>query len=189
MGQHGSLTFYKTRRLDAPPAVLRKLIQLAAPEHVLELFRSVGEDNGWEVFQRGGPGVRDEMLQRPQSLEELVSQYRDGTRLSVDAVGSPLARRVQDAIASQIPPSIRGDFVPTDQLIRIGYHDIWDDAEHEEGCLIARAFLSIDFFGYSTPNDWLSFREQVLRISEVHAVKRELEAITGPLDQCIIWNI
>jgi hypothetical protein len=189
MGQNGSLTFYTTRPPDNPKATLRALVLHAHPEHVLSSLRSIGEDREWEDLLNDGPGVRHELLPPPPSVDEFVNYYREGTSLGTECVGSPLALRIKEAVAAAIPVSVRGDYVPTDLGVRIGFHDIVDDAEHEEGLLIARPFLSIGFFGYSTPNDWKAFREAVFQIPEVQAVKRDLETITGPLEQCIIWSV
>jgi hypothetical protein len=109
--------------------------------------------------------------------------------MTLDLSVSPIGCRIEKDVVENIDGSIRGDYVPADIFFRIGYHDIWEAAEHEEGFLFARAFLSISFWGYSSPNNWKAFRQQVFRLKGVRDVKCELESLIGPLEECIYWFV
>ena len=93
------------------------------------------------------------------------------------------------AVERAIPAGIRGEFLPCNVGIEVGFHDLFECAEEEEGRYIARAFLSVQFSGYSSPNDWGEFQRRVMELPEVLAVQAELEEVTGPLEKVIHWFI
>jgi hypothetical protein len=186
MGQSGELTFYTARRLDPPAEFLRRIIQLAAPECTPTVARSRGEDTEWEHFLRDEEVQTDIIAATPENLPQF---YREGLSLWASLDSSPLARRVAESIAGEISESIRGSFIPNDLNVTIGYHDLCDFAEHEDGFRIARPFLSLKFFSYGTPFHWQAFRAAVFEIPEVQVVRREFESVVGPLEQCVFWSV
>jgi hypothetical protein len=188
VGQGGSITFYATRRIDPPSAVIRNLLELLQVETVVGGSRTLVEDTEWEHFLRD-EDVPTEYLTGEVSRENLPSLYKEGSSLSAILLRSPLSDRIYRAVEAAIPLAIRGNFRPTELYVTIGWHDLWENAEHDEGFVFARAFLSIHFYGYGTPSDWPAFRGAVFQIPEVLAVRRELEAVTGPLDQCVYWSV
>jgi hypothetical protein len=50
-------------------------------------------------------------------------------------------------------------------------------------------FLSIAFPGIGVAEDWYAFEELVFELEEVQDIKRELEEVTGPLEQTVLWDI
>jgi hypothetical protein len=190
MGQNTTITFYSTRESKQPNELLRAIVGISMPRRVLIVYRTLAEDRGWDDFLQGGPGyIPSEHLPDPKDPMELALLYKEGVSLGAEFMDSHLARRVSAGIGSNIPISVRNEFLDTDLIVRIGFHDLFEDSEHEDGLLIARAFLSIEFFGYSTPSNWQLFREAVFRVPEIQAVQQELEAVTGPLEQCVIYSV
>jgi hypothetical protein len=57
-----------------------------------------------------------------------------------------------------------------------------------EGELIDRAFLSIQFWGYGVATDCATMREEVFRLREIRASKKQLESVVGELREAIYWN-
>ncbi|HLL89088.1 MAG TPA: hypothetical protein VK324_07270 [Tepidisphaeraceae bacterium] len=187
MSQNGKLVFYTTQRLDPPQECLRRVVAMSGPIGPIDVGRSVGEDDEWAKF------LTDEDI--PMEVfpgvapSQLTTLYVEGTSLTCDFHTSSLGARIAEAVRVQIPPELRQDFVPSDLFVTIGYHDLWENAEAEEGRLLARAFLSMRFFGYGTPADWPAFRRRVFGLPEVRAVKVELEAAVGPLEQIVYWSV
>jgi hypothetical protein len=94
-----------------------------------------------------------------------------------------------EAVKESLSPTIRDNFLPTDAFVSVGSHDLWEDAENDDGTFIARPFLSVMFFGYGSPLNWKEFRTRVFDIPAIQQVKRELEAVLGPLQQSVFWRI
>ncbi len=190
MGQNGLLTFYRTARPDDPKQMLRDLLELARPEKKPLVSRTLVEDREYERY------VRDDFEDTPWEffndrleLAEIPDAFVENRSLHVGSIVSHLGRQIATGVENAIPESIRGNFVPGEIGITIGCHDIWENAESEEGFLFARAFLSIAFFGYGSPNIWPAFRAAVFAIPEVQAVKHELETFAGGLEECIYWSV
>jgi hypothetical protein len=187
MGQSGCITFYQTTKLESPTSFLKNVARTFQTNQLLNVSRTLVEDLGYEHFLRGGCVPTEwNLTASVRSLDEL---YRDTRSLSFELLGSPFANRVLGAVKTTIPSKIRGEFCPGDLFITVGFHDIWENAEVDEGQVFARAFLSIRFFGYGTPYDWQAFRALVFNVPEIKAVKSELEAISGPLDQVVYWSV
>jgi len=189
MGQSGQLTFYRRERSKEPHRVLHDLIVLARPEGIPVISRTLVEDREWDRFHNNEDEVPREYLSAPLNLPELCDLYQEGKSLSVYRMHSQFGSRVSAAITNDIAEQIRGNFAPIDMNITIGFHDLWENAEHDEGLFLARPFVSVGFFGYGTPHDWAAFRVAVFAVPEVQAVKREIETVVGPLEQCIYWSV
>jgi hypothetical protein len=193
MSQSGSIVFYRVQPATDPPALLGAVLDVARPEFLLSVSRSLEEDRAWEDALRDGEGIAREQLEKGPWIDPALMprHYVDGRSLTADLAKSPLADRMWDAVYHGIPEHVRGayGFCPDSLFITIGFHDLGEFAEHEDGLYIARPFLSIRFWGQRTPSDWQSFRERVFQLPEVQAIRRDLEAATGPLQQCVFWSV
>ncbi len=190
MGQYGALFFYATRKPAEVCGVLSRCLALIAPKSIELISRTLGEDLEWESFLAGDDEKDcDEELPDADAAEEFVGYYMDGRCLSGVMADSPLADRVMKAVQESIPADIRGDYLPTELVLQVGYHDHYECAEVDEGQYFGRAFISVGFSGYSSPCDWDEFRQRVFLIPEVVSVKQDLERILGPLEQCIYWDV
>ncbi|MGI9013909.1 MAG: hypothetical protein ACR2GY_06615 [Phycisphaerales bacterium] len=97
---------------------------------------------------------------------------------------------MQAATEREIPESIRNGFFPTGPSVTIGWHDLFEDAEHEDGHLFGRAFFSFDLFGYSSPHDWAEYKKRIWKVPQVQKLQADLEDIIGqPLERCIYWSV
>ncbi|HVT87423.1 MAG TPA: hypothetical protein VHD56_01110 [Tepidisphaeraceae bacterium] len=189
MSQSGKLTFYTTDGLDDPRASIRAVVDYLDPKCISVISRGLKEAHSWENFLAGRDDPKLDMLPSLASPDDLESYYLDGSVLSAQPDGSQIGFTIAQAVETKIPVEIRGEFIPSDPVVCIGWHDIWESAEHDEGLFIARAFFSIGFFGYSTPNDWKAFRERVFELMEVQDVKLDLQRLIGhPLEQVIYWH-
>lgn len=189
MAQAGEIVFYTKQRLDHPVLVLRRIAGILQAKDVQGAWRTKVEDTGWDCFLRGDDEVPTDFFYDALSIEEFEKLYVPPTSLSGKLRDSPVAARIYGAIEGTIPATIRGEFRPNEVFVTMGFHDLFEWSEHDEGLLFARAFLSIHFNGYGTPYDWPAFRQTVFAIPEVRSVKRELEAVIGPLEECVYWNI
>lgn len=190
MGQDGNVTFYRTSRAADPPALLRDLLQLLAPRHRPLVSRTLAEDREWDAFK--SESVDDtprEFFGDSLNINQIPEAFREGRSLTVCSIASALSDRVAEAIRTSVPEAVRGIFLPLEVSLTVGYHDIWENAEHEDGHLFARAFLSVAFFGYGSPNDWSLCRETILRLPDIRDVQAQLERICGPLHQCVYWTM
>jgi hypothetical protein len=201
MSQTGELVFFTEMRISQPEVTLRDLLIASGATKSISVYRNLQEDRGWERFLR----ARDEPLQslivehdasdlgdrvdEGMSLSEIPSLYNDGGCLTVSIGVCPLADRVEQAVKQGVSEVIRSDFLPCELAIVMGFHDIFDCSEFDEGFLFGRAFLSISFYGYGCAADFMGMREQTFDLPAIRKIKQELELITGPLKQCMYWNI
>lgn len=190
MSQSGDLTFYTLREISKPTAALQRVVNYLRPECVPIIFRSKEEDHGWDNFLADEDDPDYELLPSLPTGDGLDRYYRENIVLSAKLYSSPIGLKIGRSVETQVPKEIRGDFIPTDPIVKIGWHDLWECAEHHEGLFFARAFLSVGFFGYFTPNNWQAFREAVFKIPEIQEVKTDLERVVGmPLEGVIYWSV
>ncbi len=189
MSQDGCLVFYTCEQASQPKDIIRSLIKLLDPGSIYYITRSWKEEHSWDEFLKGELGDPEERLAIPQNYLDVSELYKDKLLLSMELNKTKIGHQVWNVVKNNIPEEIRGDYLPSDVSLSIGFHDLFECAEEEDGHYIARAFLSISFFGYGTPNDWEGFREQVFKLPEIQAIKKEFELITGPLEECVFWSV
>jgi hypothetical protein len=190
MSQSGSLIFFTSTAPNDPRASIRALAAYLNPVCIPIVARSFAEEHSWQNFQADLDDPSDEPLPSLSGATGLDQYYRSGFRLLGALDGSSMGLIIGRAVERQISNEIRGNYAPWDPWIRVGWHDLWECAEHDEGLFIARAFLSVAFFGYSTPNDWQAFRRAVFDLPEVRSTKADLERIVGqPLEHVIYWSV
>lgn len=189
MSQSGKLIFYSVKPLDDPSAILRSIVTYLKPRCIFVVSRSKGESREWEDFLAGKDKYDSELFPRLPDPLQVGKYYEEGKLLSAQLDGSPVSAPLMKAVEAGIPAAIRGDFLPSDPIIKIGWHDLWECSEDDKGVLFARAFLSVGFFGYSTPFDWKAFRRAVFELPDVQAIRSDLSKIVGEqLEQVIYWN-
>jgi hypothetical protein len=189
MSQTGYVIFYRLEEPNNLQEILTRLLTYIQPDKVFAIERTTTEDNEFERSQANLDPPPSEMLLEPSNPIDIIPLYKDGTSLLVLFCNTRIDSYIVDSINKSIPENIRGNFLPTEVSIKVGYHDLYEYAENDDGHLFGRPFLSVRFFGYSTPNDWDGFREMVFKLPEVQTLKKELEQILGPLEQCVYWDV
>jgi hypothetical protein len=189
MSQSGVLVFYRTEPLEDPVGLLSRLVEAINPVQIIIVSRTRAAAPAWNDFVESQDHVPTEMLPSPIEPKDWVKYYREPYRLSGEFSGTAMGKRIMEAVEAGIPQGVRNNFLPSDLIVWAGEHLLWEDAENEEGVLIARPYLSVKFFGYGTPLDWKAFRREVFVLPGVQEAKRELEAILGPLQECVYWSV
>lgn len=200
MSQQGYLTFYSDRPLDDPKRLLRDTLCLYEASDVSMVLRWPESASRWKEFRlrRGRPfqpivivesTPGKERLNTPTNMEAAVEFYKDRYTVLVESSSSPHVYNMEELLQRRIPAEVRGDFIPCGPVVTVGSHDIFECAEHDEGHLFARATFSFHLWGPGTPNDWNRYRELVFEVPEVQQLQADLEAIAGPLDRCVYWNV
>jgi hypothetical protein len=197
MSQEGHLTFFSTREQPTPFALTSALIRdIIGAERTWLVSRTRREDRSWERWQRivASHFMLDddpepwESLGKGFSPEEAGAEFRPDRCLIIMFIETLLAKPFDEHLR-RIDERIRGQFVPTDCILMIGWHDIWEAAEHDHGQLFGRAFVSLSIRGNSSPNDWPEYRRLVLREPVVLRLQERLESILGPVEKCIYWGV
>src|SRR5262249_13014944 len=147
MSQSGNIVLYTTKEPDDPRGLLAELFSLTGSNRVIYIQRTIGESREWQYY------LEDRRLnsstailqpyedsESPGNLQDLSISYKEGTSLDICVGTCPLGDRVEAAIHSNIDPTIRGGFCPAEVYLDIGYHDLFEDAENEDGLYIARPF-------------------------------------------------
>jgi hypothetical protein len=191
MSSYGELVFYQVEHSFDPVRQLIPLLTACGIDSCVDAYRTTEEDRTWDAYLRGEPecSAPEEHLGRDIELHEVPALYVPGLRLRLSLAAGPLLESVQASIATRIGEDIRGLFIPSELFVLVGEYDLIASDEIPEGSLIARAFLSICFWGYGVARDWEEMRSQVFRLPEVQAAKRRIETVVGPLQQDIYWNL
>lgn len=200
MGQSGCLTFFTESRLEDPRLVLWETLGIVGSDTILLAARTLEPSREWQAFQEAldrprhiveidEESVPTEYIKQVIPIKEVPKLYHPEGTLNVTFGKTPLGTQMEAVIKTAIPESVRSNFVPCAPSIYIGWHDIYESAEHEEGRLFGRAFFSFTLFGYGSPNDWAGFRRAVFQVPEVAALKCQLEVAAGPLEECVYWSV
>ena len=209
MAQSGELTFFTERELADPPHVIAQVLRCTGYDGTCGAARTIGEERSWEASHEpvneediivaaddGSPlvmwdpeDVEIEDLGYGLGVRDVPALYEPRKCLMIRLPMEPLGTAIGEALRAAIPPEIDGGFLPREPIIKIGYHDIFEDAEHDEGYFFGHAFFSFSLFSYTTPLDWPRYREMVFQVPAVQDLKRQLEEIVGPLEQCVYWDI
>lgn len=97
-------------------------------------------------------------------------------------------RPLAEALETEIPESIRGEFIPWMPILTIGTHDIIEETWAEPGLrLVCRAAASFEIRGQPTPLDTAEYERRVLKSAALRAFKKELEVVLGSLDSWVGW--
>ena len=204
MSQGGFVCFYLETPRDA-----RTLVQAGLSAALATQARSVTRwadlDKEWEKFRAaitqsdeeeegehqwisyaGGP--YSEEVATDAGVEAIVAAFRPGTALRISPE-TELWRVIWDSVVSTVPESVRGGFIPSGVSFQVGWHDIFECAENDEGHLFGTAFFSFTLEGATSPNDWATCREMLQQVPEIRALKQRLEAQLGELKTAIYWYV
>ncbi|MCC7492909.1 MAG: hypothetical protein IT204_11195 [Fimbriimonadaceae bacterium] len=142
----------------------------------------------WPTY--GGGSVFDDediVGQLPAGLScKEILQHIGQTLMALLADGpqGSVGQRVAAAVEG-IPIEIRDRYVPVKTCIQLGPQSVYQE---EEDVLLGRTRLSIRFFGYGTPFNWIECRRLILEHPEILAVKALFEEQIGPLQLAVTWS-
>lgn len=196
MGQEGYLTFFSTQEIPDPAPVIATIMRdIIGAERTWITTRTRSEDRSWNRWRRMVDSdftleePREPWEELPDGLTpvEAGAAFRPGTRLMLMYTATPLGRWL-DQVMRGIDEKIRGQFIPGAPTLTVGWHDIWETAENDDGTLFGRAFISLSLRGNTSPNDWPEYRRQVFQVPEVIELQQRLEKILGPVERCIYWS-
>lgn len=191
MAQCGTLQFYSTREHPEPRRLLSEALALAGGSKVLYAYRSVEEDDRWARFRRG-EDLDYEYIAGHMPMAEVPALWVPSTSLLVSIEPNPMGAMFERVMQERIPASVRGNFIPCQTDLQIGWHDIIEETEEPPhyGRLIARAFFAFTLFGYGTPSDWAAYRRIVFDVPEVKQLQESLERVVGsPVEQWVSWSV
>lgn len=200
----GRLCFFTSVRPANPRAVLGDLLELTGANVAWLVGQEDFNSSSWEAFQTGLPAAA-RTIHRSGSAEIAVTTspaaakkaeqvpipdvpkfYEEPWGLLVQFAGSPLGNGLEQEIAAAVPKEIRGDWIPAAPVIKLGWHDVFGSVEHRQGRYHGRAFLSFELEGEWYPRDWARFRAALFDLPQVRELRRNVEAIVGPVEQCLI---
>jgi len=157
-------------------------------QRVAFLYRSKFKIQEWKALQMEIADDEEGLESIPVESEisglrvapdEIADYYVDDDKAILVNLGSAkcgLATRVFAAI-DQIDESVRGDFTGSHVYLRIGWHDVYEFVENEDGQLFGRAFASVMFLGYGIPPELREFRRQLFELDAVREAKEKLGGI------------
>jgi hypothetical protein len=204
MSQSGELVVYTIDELADPHSSIQSVLTLSGCQLIVAASRTRGLEQSWQAFQRSTQNTstqpsdeeqptvsdfEDLELEDPSDFRSISQLYVPGTCLLLWIGRCPLGDRLAESIQREVPKSLRGDFVPSEVALYTGWHDVYECSETHHGILYARAFCSLRFWGYSSPNDWGRTRSMISSSPAVMDLSNFLEGALGRVDHCIYWNI
>jgi len=157
-------------------------------QQIAFLYRSKFENQGWKALQMeinddeaGWEGIPrgsevSGLRVRPEDIADYYVDDNKAILVDLASAKCDLSEHVFEAMF-QIDESVRGDFTPTGIDIRVGWHDVFEFVEKEEGELFGRAFASVMFLGSGIPPQLQEFRRQLFELNAVRETKRTLGEI------------
>lgn len=197
MGQEGYLTFFSAHEIPDPTPIIATIMRdIIGADRTWIATRTRSEDRSWDQWRRmvdsdftlDEEDQDDEWLPKGLTSEEAGALFRAGTRLMLIYTATPLGRWL-DEVMQRMDEKVRGQFIPGAPTLTVGWHDIWETAENDDGTLFGRAFISLSLRGNTSPNDWREYRRQVFEVPEVIELQQRLEKIIGPVERCIYWSV
>jgi hypothetical protein len=197
MSQEGLLTFFSKREIPSPASVIASVMRdIIGADRTWITTRTRFEDQSWARWRRMVDSdfslrekeQEEEWLPKGLTPEQAGQAFRPGTRLMLIYTGTPLGLQL-DRVLQRIDEKVRGQFIPGAPTLTVGWHDIWETAENDDGTLFGRAFISLSLRGNTSPNDWPEYRRQVFQVPEVIELQQRLEQILGPVERCIYWSV
>jgi hypothetical protein len=100
-----------------------------------------------------------------------------------------MSSRVHQAVLTSYPRDDVGHHCPGNLSISIGWHDIFDCVENDEGHFFGRASLSISFWGAYVPTNLDLYRRTFFELPDVCEVRRLIESVIGVTEICILLSV
>lgn len=191
MSQSGQIIFYRNcDPLDLSAAFL-SLIKFLDIISISSITRTMQVDESWAKFNQGKDDIfpDEESLSAETGIFDIPKFFYPNLCTKIEFQTNDTLNNIYKDIEKEIPPSIRGEFSPSTCYIFIGDHDLFEFSENENGFLFGRPNLSILFWGYSSPNDWYSYKKILFDIPKIRLLKNKLESILGILNQCAYWTV
>ena len=194
MAAEGYLHLYTTSRPRDPSNVLRQMLRVSGANSA-SAWATPSELSEWELFKlsKSANGDFEEIPIRTIGAEVPIGEAHllssDEVCLRLDMADTHIDDGLPEEVA-KIPRDIRNGFQLAHGLsIWFGWHDIFESAEEENGHLFDRPYISIVFLGFGCPANWQETRNSVFRIEKLRDIQESFEQITGPLRQCLYWDI
>lgn len=183
----------------SPEAAAADVLRACEVERLGLVTRTLGPDREWQSALR----LHDPRWLKRHSPKDAYQAYHSyGFRGTVERLEEFFAAdsvtrfstshtswiaRLDDAVQDAIPQHVRGDFRIGHLDVAIGWHDLFDLSRHSRGQYIARAFLSVDFWGYGAVPSAARFRTEVTALDAFLAIKTRIEAVAGSLESDVVW--
>jgi hypothetical protein len=187
MSQTTTALFYSTDLRLINSNILTECLTASGSQACLGCMRAPSKLSTWETFQAGiEVDEQWEMINGPMSFAQAAGAVKEECRLVVDVGSPPMARSIHREVLIHIPETVRGRHCPHNMGVSVGWHDIFDQVESENGHFYARASFSVRFWSEHIPSELKEYRSQFFGLSQVQDTKRELERILGRLDSCML---
>lgn len=197
MGQHGNVYLFTERRPEPLEPVLRAVFELIAapalrevwshqvPKATVQLLPDglalVEEEELTWITKRVGENVSVEKAAKLASRHPLVAIYP----LELER-----AQPFMTLMPERIPPEVRGNVFLSAAQVHIGPEHLCQSCQMMDDRVshyYGRSQFAVVFSAYSTPNDWKTFERMLFDMPEFKIFKSDLEAILGPVKQCMVW--
>jgi hypothetical protein len=130
----------------------------------------------------------EETLVAPERLADLIAELRPNRRLLAILRARNFSLRLRAAIAA-MPEALRGDAFPTDLVLCLGPHDLFDDDALESSGYIARASASCRLNGYGSASGGTeSFGRALLALPPVQELEDSLRRSALDLQSIVMCH-
>ena len=152
MSRNTEIIIGATHVAQNPDEAIRRLFELSGTLEASIVLRSIGESHEFDELaasiQSGTGEVQEQwvLLGYDLTVDSVVALYRDGTCLSIDVGGCPLAETIDVAVRAKIARKQLGDLGVNGVFLKIGNHDIFTLTDADEPLLLG-AFLFRSRFG------------------------------------------
>ena len=204
----GELVFYTLHEPENPEKWILQLCRLSGAQSV-EWVSYLEEEERWfqipedlPIIEVVGPFPK---LAENIPIEEVAKFYNRKECLHISIGICPLSHKVYEAtlkIPEELWKTESYHFIPGSQgmSIEIGYHDLFELTSDPSGYgekyrpiygsiyVVRNVFCSVHFASYGCPRGIKRYEEIVFSLPEIWEIKKEIEAIIGPVWGSLLIN-
>lgn len=200
MATSGSLIYYTERVPQDLAGALQGCFELLHADAAVVAFVREEQSRGWDAAKRlqreGLPPIsrgglyetHSRLVQGPFSLVQAHDLIRRHSVVSLEMPFGAVGRELYEAIGQAIDVSVRGDFLPHQPKITIGWHDLVGEDRRGRPLLIARPFFVLSLWSRFVARDAQAFLRQASCVEPVKRIRSGLEAVVGPVEQIVLWS-
>jgi hypothetical protein len=124
-------------------------------------------------------------------IKDLHNIIVSKTFIEIFASNNKISEELFTTVRDQIPESIRGDFCPSQCILRFGPHKVPAyQVIFPKQELDYRASASVSFWGYGSPNDTETFYNELHKL-DIHdkIIQTLLQSGFTPIDEMLIFDV
>lgn len=154
----------------------------ATIQEFLSLFPFEPIKNVW-LYRAAGVSAQDERQRSECQLDapRLLSGLTEESCLAIECNRLDHLHRIRQEVIDRIPFDIRDEFLPSEQYLVVGPHELQTVNFNAELVFVAHSWFSIHYWGYSIPDEEEMFGQAMAELTSVQDFVSRAKPLVGDL--------